>query len=210
MNTHENTTAMNNTENNNTPNFYPNGLVVMGKVYKERRKARKRNDFHALEWDLDLGMWAKKVFFNDKFPNRKARLIEYATIKFPNEYEGTLGMLVSVMEAFYELHQKWTGDDKHKNTYDFMRYAPILRTNKDGVVNLTTIQMNATATGKYDNQLGRYPEYKLWEGTAVFDSLFSSPCPYIVKMLCAVMKDELSEVLPQLGLKDVQTPKIKE
>ena len=208
-NTNINNTAMNNNESN-TPNFYPNGLVVMGKVYKERMKARKRQDFHALEWNLDLGMWAQKVFFNEKFPNRKARLIEYATIKFPNEYEGTLGVLVSVMEAFYELHQRWTGDDMHKRQYDFLRFAPILRTNKDGGVSMITLQMNATVTGKFDNTIGRYPEYRLWQGTAVFESIFSSPCLYIVNMLCAVMKDELMEVLPELGLKDVQTPKIKE
>ena len=188
---------------NNKPNFYPAGLKVLGNVYKERLKARKRKEFYALEWDLHLGMWAKKIFFNEKFPNRKERLIEYATIKYPNNYEGVLGTVVSVMEVLCETHQKWYKEDAHKRKYDFVRYVPMSHTYNDGTVGIFSLQMKSTTT-IYDKQTDKYIDCDVWCGTTAFESILATPNSYIVDMLIAIMSDELKEVLPKLGLEDVK------
>lgn len=189
----------------NTPNFYPAGLKVLDKVYQERLKASKRRDLFALEWDLNLGMWANKIFFNEKFPNRKERLIEYATIKYPNEYEGVLGTVVSVMEVLYETHKKWYKEESHKNKYDFVRYVPNSHTFDDGTVSVCLLQMKADTTD-YDKQTGKYINRNVWRGTPAFESILSTPNSYIVDMLIGIMRDELTEVLPQIGLQDLKQP----
>ena len=199
---------MNNTTNTGstgkTPNFYPAGLKVLDKVYQERLKARKRKDFHALEWDLHLGMWANKIFFNgEKFPNRKERLVEYATIKYPNEYNGVLGTVVSVMEVLYEIHKKWYKEDSHKRQNDFVRYVPISHTFNDGNVSICSLQMKADTTD-YDKQTGKYIDRDVWRGTTAFESILATPNSYIVDMLIAIMSEELKEVLPAIGLEDVK------
>lgn len=196
---------MNNTNNikGMTPNFYPAGLKVLDKVYQERIKARKRKDFSALEWNLDLGRWANKIFFNEKFPNRKERLIEYATIKYPNEYDGVLGTVVSVMEVLYEIHKKWYKEDSHKRKHDFVRYVPISHTFNDGNVSICSLQMKSDTTD-YDKQTGKYIDRDVWRGTTAFESILASPNSYIIDMLIAIMSEELKEVLPKLGLEDVK------
>lgn len=199
MDTMTNTTS-------NTPNFYPAGLKMLGKVYQERIKARKRKDYSALEWDLNLGRWANKIFFNEKFPNRKERLIEYATIKYPNEYNGVLGTVVSVMEVLYETHKKWYKEDSHKHKYDFVRYAPMSHTFDDGTVSICPLQMKADTT-VYDKQTGKYIDRDMWRGTPAFESILSTPNSYIVDMLIAIMRDELTVVLPSLGLEDAKPQK---
>lgn len=197
----------NNTNINVTPNFYPAGLKVLDKVYQERLKARKRKDFHALEWDLHLGMWANKIFFNgEKFPNRKERLIEYATIKYPNEYDGTLGTVVSVMEVLHETHKKWYKEDSHKRQYDFVRYVPMAHTYGDGNVSICSLQMKADTTD-YDKQTGKYIDLDVWRGTPAFESILATHNSYIVDMLIAIMSEELKEVLPAIGLEDVKLQK---
>lgn len=197
---------MNNTSNTPTPNFYPAGLKALGNVYQARLKARKRKDFSALEWDLHLGIWAKKIFFNEKFPNRKERLIEYATIKYPNEYDGILGTVVSVMEVLHETHKKWYKEDSHKNKHDFVRYVPNSHTFDDGAVSVCTLQMKADTT-VYDKQTGKYIDRDVWRGTPAFESILATPNSYIVDMLIAIMRDELSEVLPAIGLEDAKPQK---
>lgn len=195
---------MNTTTNtpNNTPNFYPAGLKVMGKVYDERKKALKRKDFTSLEFTLDLGIWANKVFFNPKFPNRKARLIEYAQIKYPNNYEGTMGVVVSVLEVLHELHKRHTGEDGKISQYDYLRYVPVCNKHEDGTCGISTLMMRATKTER-----GAVKDTPLWRGTPTWDSILVVANMNITSMLIAIMRDELTAVLPSLGLEDVKPQK---
>ena len=186
---------------NNTPNFYPAGLKFMGKVYDERKKALKRRDFTSLEFTLDLGIWANKTFFNPKFPNRKARLIEYAQIKYPNNYEGTMSVVVSVLEVLHELNKRHIGKDEKISQYDYLRYVPMCTKHEDGSCGISTLMMRATKSER-----GVVKDTPLWRGTQTWDSILAVGNMNIASMLIGIMREELLEVLPQIGLQDVKQP----